>query len=43
MIVDRTGIVRAEGNGLDIRMELDKLAKSSGRSGADTPGSSQHD
>jgi thiol-disulfide isomerase/thioredoxin len=29
MIIDKNGIVRAEGNGLNIRLELDKLAKNS--------------
>jgi len=29
MVIDKNGVVRAEGNGLDIRLELDKLAKTS--------------
>ena len=37
MVIDETGVVRAEGNGLDIRLELGKLAKTSGQPGADTP------
>ena len=37
MIIDKSGVLRAEGNGLDIRLELDKLAKTSGQPTADTP------
>ena len=37
MIIDKDGIVRAEGNGLNIRLELDKLVKNSDQSSADTP------
>jgi len=37
MIIDKNGVVRAEGNGLDIGLELDKLAKTSGQSGAGAP------
>jgi hypothetical protein len=37
MVIDKNGVVRAEGNGLDIRLELDKLGKTSGRPSADTP------
>ena len=35
MIIDKTGVVRAEGNGLNIGLELDKLARTSGQSDAD--------
>ena len=33
MIINKNGVLCAEGNGLDIRLELDKLAK-----GPDLPG-----
>lgn len=40
MIIDKNGVLRAEGNGLDIRLELDKLAKTSDPPGDETPGRS---
>jgi thiol-disulfide isomerase/thioredoxin len=36
MVIDETGVVRAEGHGLDIGLELEKLAKTSGQSGDGT-------
>jgi thiol-disulfide isomerase/thioredoxin len=35
IIIDKDGIVRAEGNGLNIRLELDKLTKTSDQSGTE--------
>ncbi|OHB79323.1 MAG: hypothetical protein A2Z25_23095 [Planctomycetes bacterium RBG_16_55_9] len=40
MVIDEIGVVRAEGHGLDIGLELNKLAKTSGQPGAGTPGRS---
>ena len=40
MIIDKNGVVRAEGNGLDIRLELDKLTKTSDQPSDETPGHS---
>jgi hypothetical protein len=37
MVIDETGVVRAEGNSIDIGLELDKLAKTSGQPGDGTP------
>ena len=37
MIIDKNGIIAAEGNGLNIRFELDKLAKTSDQPSAETP------
>lgn len=37
MIIDKNGVVRAEGNGLNIRLELEKLAKTSDQPSAETP------
>ena len=37
MIIDKDGIVRAEGNGLNIRFELDKVTKNSSQLSDDTP------
>lgn len=37
MVIDKNGVVRAEGNGLDIRLELDKLTKSSDQISDETP------
>lgn len=37
MIIDKDGIVRAEGSGLNIRLELEKLAKNSDPLTVDTP------
>ncbi len=37
MIIDKNGILCAEGNGLNIRLELEKLAKASGQPGTETP------
>ena len=34
MIIDKNGVLRAEGNGLDIRLELDKLTKTSDKPSA---------
>ena len=40
IVIDETGVVRAEGNGLDISLELDKLTKNSSRSSAGISGHS---
>ena len=37
MIIDKNGVLCAEGNGLNIRLELDKLAKASDQPSAETP------
>ncbi len=37
MIIDKNGVLRAEGNGLDIRLELGKLAQTSDQPSAETP------
>ncbi len=37
MIINKNGALRAEGNGLDIKLELDKSGKTSGQPSADTP------
>ena len=37
MIIDKNGVLWAEGNGLNIRLELDKLAKASDQFSAETP------
>jgi len=37
MIIDKNGVLFAEGNGLDIRLELDKLAKASDQPSTKTP------
>ena len=37
MIIDKDGVVRAEGNGLNIRLELDKLAKDCRQPSIDKP------
>jgi len=37
IVIDKNGVVRAEGNGLDIRLELDKLAKTSDQPSDETP------
>jgi len=37
MVIDKNGVVRAEGNGLDIRLELDKLTKTSDQPSDETP------
>jgi len=37
MIIDKNGVLCAEGNGLDIRLELDKLAKACDQPSAETP------
>jgi thiol-disulfide isomerase/thioredoxin len=37
MIIDKNGVLCAEGNGLNIRLELDKLAKASDQPSVETP------
>ena len=37
MIIDKNGVLCAEGNGLNVRLELDKLAKASDQPSAETP------